>query len=57
MTYEQYCELEEHFARSHNWTQSEITSIAASVAMERTKVYKWLWDRKRKELRAQQTAR
>ena len=44
-------QLEAEFARSQNWTQAQVTVLAARVGMERTKVYKWWWDRKRKEER------
>ena len=41
--------LEVEYQRNPNWHSSFITSLAQRLQLNRTKVYKWSWDRKKKE--------
>ena len=49
MTKEQIQILENEFQRDHNWSTAKIKEIAVRVQLGRVKVYKWSWDRKKKE--------
>ena len=49
MTAEQTAAMEVEWQRNLAWTSSRISSIAKRLALGRTKVYKWTWDRKKKE--------
>ena len=46
---EQIAMLEVEYQRNPNWHSSFITSLAQRLQLNRTKVYKWSWDRKKKE--------
>ena len=50
LTIEQLRMLEEAFERNANWSSTDIEAIAERTQVSRTKVYKWNWDRKRKEI-------
>ena len=41
--------MEVEWQRNLAWTSSRISSIAKRLGLGRTKVYKWTWDRKKKE--------
>ena len=49
MRSEQIAMLEVEYQRNPNWHSSFITSLAQRLHLNRTKVYKWSWDRKKKE--------
>ena len=49
MTAEQTAAMEAEWQRDLTWTSTRISSIAKSLGLGRTKVYKWTWDRKKKE--------
>ena len=49
MTAEQTAAMEVEWQRNLAWTSSRISSIAKRLGLGRTKVYKWTWDRKKKE--------
>ena len=49
MTKEQSQILESEFMRDHNWSTAKIKAIAERIQLGRVKVYKWSWDRKKKE--------
>ena len=49
MTAEQTVAMEAEWQRDLAWTSSRISSIAKRLGLGRTKVYKWTWDRKKKE--------
>ena len=41
--------LEAHFLRNANWDGDEIKRLADMLDTTKTKIYKWNWDRKKKE--------
>ena len=41
--------LEAEHLRSANWSSARITAVARHLGLNRTKVYKWSWDRKKKD--------
>jgi len=41
--------MEIEWQRDLAWTSSRISAIAKRLSLGRTKVYKWTWDRKKKE--------
>ena len=47
---EQQVVLENEFQMRPNWSTAFITTLARRLKLPRTKVYKWNWDRKKKEL-------
>ena len=49
MTQEQTAAMEVEWQRDLAWTSSRISAIAKRLGLGRTKVYKWTWDRKKKE--------
>ena len=49
MTAEQTAAMEAEWQRDLTWTSSRISSIAKRLGLGRTKVYKWTWDRKKKD--------
>ena len=49
LTKEQSELLEIEFQRDPNWTTVKIKVISDRLQIGRTKVYKWGWDRKKKE--------
>lgn len=42
--------LEENFQKNNNWDADLTDKIAAQLSLTIQKVYKWNWDRKKKEL-------
>ena len=46
--------LEKHFQENPNWTNKEIMSLSKQFNTPSKKIYKWNWDRKKKELEKQQ---
>ena len=51
MSYEQIQMLEIEYERNPNWVTRDITNIAQRLQLSRTKIYKWHWDRKKKDER------
>ena len=45
--------LELEFQKSANWDRKTICSLAERLDLDRTKVYKWNWDRKQQTLKQQ----
>ena len=45
--------LEHEYQRNSNWSTARITQIAKRLKLNRTKIYKWSWDRKKKEAEEQ----
>jgi len=41
--------LEAHYLANPNWSNQEIQELADSIGVNFTKVYKWNWERKKKE--------
>ena len=41
--------LEAEYQRDPNWTTSSMKVLAARLSFKRTKVYKWFWDRVKRE--------
>lgn len=41
--------LEAEYLRNPNWTSSEMYALADRTGLKKVKVYKWMWDRKKKE--------
>ena len=50
VTYEQLCVLETEYRRTANWSTAMIGQLALRLGLTHTKVYKWNWDRKRKDI-------
>ena len=50
MTMAQSHLLEIEFQRNPNWTSAQVKAIAERMELSRVKVYKWGWDRKKKEI-------
>jgi len=46
---EQIEQLEQEYQRDPNWHSSFITALAKRLQLNRTKIYKWSWDRKKKD--------
>ena len=44
----QKAELEQQYLLNPNWTAEMISKLADRLILGRTKVYKWLWDRRKK---------
>ena len=44
--------LETEFQYSANWSKSKISELAVRLSLKRAKVYKWLYDRRKRELAA-----
>lgn len=42
--------LEQKYLRGSQWSTAEMKELAEKLGISRTKVYKWSWDRKRKEI-------
>ena len=42
--------LENAFLVDPNWSKRYVKELALSLQLNRVKVYKWHWDRKKKEL-------
>lgn len=40
--------LETEYLKCANWSKDHVTQIAKRLAINRTKVYKWHWDRRKK---------
>lgn len=49
MTFEQAETLEHEWRKDQAWTSQRISSIAKRLGLNRTKVYKWTWDRRKKK--------
>ena len=45
--------LENQYQQGVNWGTNQITFISQRLRLDRTKVYKWLWDRRRKDTQNQ----
>ena len=43
--------LESHFQRDPNWSPDKLNQLSLRLNRSRTQIYKWNWDRKKKELR------
>ena len=41
--------LEGEYQRNSNWNTEQISRLAKRLSLPRTKVYKWSWDRRKKE--------
>ena len=41
--------LEQEYQRDANWDTEKIAEIADRLGLNRTKVYKWSWDRRKKD--------
>lgn len=48
LTREQTHLLEIEHQRDNNWTTRHVTEIARRMGLNRTKIYKWQWERKKK---------
>ena len=48
--------LESKFQKSANWTKAEIHEMTRQLQIPYIKIYKWNWERKKKELATQTTA-
>lgn len=46
MSDEQKAILEAEYLKDPEWTTPRITQIARRLQLNRTKIYKWHWDRK-----------
>lgn len=42
--------LENEYDRNSHWSTAFITHLAGRLNLNRTKVYKWNWDKRKKEL-------
>ena len=42
--------LEQEFQKNPNWGKVTIRKLAERLDLDRTKIYKWNWDRKKMEL-------
>ena len=50
LTREQIALLETEYVRDSNFSSSRITALATRLQLGRTKIYKWSWDRRKKEI-------
>ena len=50
LTSDQHAVLENAFLIDPNWSKRYVKELALSLNLNRVKVYKWHWDRKKKEL-------
>ena len=41
--------LEAHYQANPHWTNQQIQDLADAIGVNFTKVYKWNWERKKKE--------
>ena len=41
--------LEQEYQQDANWDTEKIAEIAERLGLNRTKVYKWSWDRRKKD--------
>ena len=48
--------LERHYLENSNWSRQKIENLAAQLSLPHKKIYKWNWERKKKELATQTTA-
>lgn len=53
LTADQIGVLETEFQKNANWTGRDMAKLSTRLAVEKSKIYKWNWDRKRKELTSQ----
>lgn len=53
LTADQIGVLETEFQKNANWTGRDMAKLSTRLAVEKSKIYKWNWDRKRKELASQ----
>ena len=53
LTGDQIAILESEFQKNANWTSKDMVKLSTRLAVEKSKIYKWNWDRKRKELASQ----
>ena len=42
--------LENEYKKNPTWSKQLVNQLAAKLDLDRTKVYKWNWDRKKKEV-------
>ena len=42
--------LEVEFQKNANWTGKDMAKLGRKLDVQKSKIYKWNWDRKRKEL-------
>ena len=53
LTYEQQVILEQEFQLRSDWShRGQLNELAKRLGLTRSKIYKWNWDRKKKELNA-----
>lgn len=51
LTYEQQMYLEHEFQKKQDWShKGHLNELAKRLGLSRSKIYKWNWDRKKKEL-------
>lgn len=55
LNFNQLTILEQEFSRNADWDRAIVTRLATRLNMTNTKVYKWHWDRVRKEQQDSQT--
>ena len=46
--------LENQYQLNPNWTNETIVMLSERLGVTRTKIYKWNWDRKKKQLADQE---
>ena len=52
LTADQHRMLEAEFQKDANWTIRKTRELSTKLALDRTKIYKWNYDRKRKQEQA-----
>ena len=51
LTYEQSFVLEQEFLKNPDWSSRNfLTKLAKRLCLQKSKIYKWNWDRKKKDL-------
>jgi len=51
LTYEQQVMLEREFQKGADWSKKgELGKLAHRLGLTKSKIYKWNWDRKKKEI-------
>ena len=51
-TQSQLAVLEKNFEKSANWTRAEMVETAQALKLPVNKIYKWNWDRKKRNARS-----
>ena len=44
--------LKKFYEENKTWSKSQIKEISQKISLKENKVYKWLWDQKNKEIKA-----